>query len=66
MVEIGTGWGGFALHAASRYGCRVTTTTVSEAQRELAVKRVADAGLADRVTVLDADYRDLDGHHDAR
>jgi len=54
VVEIGTGWGGFAVHAAAGYGCRVTTTTISEPQRERAVKRVADAGLVDRVTVLDA------------
>lgn len=65
VVEIGTGWGGFAIHAASRYGCRVTTTTISEAQRVLAGKRVAEAGLSDRVTVLGADYRDLEGRYDA-
>jgi len=64
VVEIGTGWGGLAVHAATRYGCRVTTTTVSEQQYEYARKRVADAGLADRVTVLDADYRDLEGSYD--
>jgi len=65
VVEIGTGWGGFAIHAAERHGCRVTTTTISEAQRALAAKRVAERGLADRVTVLGADYRDLDGRYDA-
>jgi cyclopropane-fatty-acyl-phospholipid synthase len=64
VVEIGTGWGSFAVHAASRYGCRVTTTTISAAQHELATKRVADAGLADRVTVLGDDYRDLAGTYD--
>jgi cyclopropane-fatty-acyl-phospholipid synthase len=64
VVEIGTGWGSFAVHAASRYGCRVTTTTISGAQYDHARKRVADAGLADRVTVLDADYRDLTGIYD--
>jgi cyclopropane-fatty-acyl-phospholipid synthase len=64
VVEIGTGWGGFAVHAAQRYGCRVTTTTISDAQFGYASKRVADAGLAERVTVLDRDYRDLGGTYD--
>jgi cyclopropane-fatty-acyl-phospholipid synthase len=64
VVEIGTGWGGFALHAARHYGCRVTTTTISREQHALATKRVADAGLADRVTVLLEDYRDLEGRYD--
>ncbi|HKH87746.1 MAG TPA: cyclopropane-fatty-acyl-phospholipid synthase family protein [Acidimicrobiales bacterium] len=64
LVEIGTGWGGLAIHAAERYGCRVTTTTTSDSQREVAAKRVADAGLADRVTVLGRDYRDLEGRFD--
>ena len=64
LLEIGTGWGGFALHAAARYGCRVTTTTISQRQHELATRRVREAGLADRVTVLLRDYRDLDGQYD--
>jgi len=64
IVEIGTGWGGFAIHAAERYGCRVTTTTISDAQREVAAKKVAEAGLADRVTVLGRDYRELEGRYD--
>ena len=64
LVEIGSGWGGLAVHAAGRYGCRVTTTTVSEAQRCYAEKRVAEAGLADRVTVLGDDWRDLRGRFD--
>lgn len=64
VVEIGTGWGGFALHAASHYGCRVTTTTISNEQHALAVERIAAAGLADRVTVLLEDYRDLRGRYD--
>jgi cyclopropane-fatty-acyl-phospholipid synthase len=64
VLEIGTGWGGFALHAASRYGCRVTTTTISASQYELARERVRAAGLEDRVTVLLEDYRDLAGSYD--
>jgi cyclopropane-fatty-acyl-phospholipid synthase len=64
VLEIGTGWGGFAIHAAGRYGCRVTTTTISPAQFELARERVARAGLADRVTLLAEDYRDLRGRYD--
>ncbi len=64
VVEIGTGWGGFAIHAAGRYGCQVTTTTVSREQHALATERVARAGLQDRVTILLEDYRDLKGRHD--
>jgi len=64
LLEIGTGWGGFAMHAATRYGCRVTTTTISQAQLSLARQRVHEAGLDDRVTVLGLDYRDLDGTYD--
>ena len=52
LVEIGTGWGGMAIHAASRYGCRVTTTTISAEQHALATERVAAAGLSGQVTVL--------------
>jgi len=64
VLEIGTGWGGFALHAASRYGCRVTTTTISPSQFELARERIRAAGLGDRVTLLLEDYRDLGGTYD--
>lgn len=64
LVEIGSGWGSFALHAAKRYGARVTTTTISEAQRSYVDRRVAEAGLADRVTVLGEDWRDLRGRFD--
>jgi cyclopropane-fatty-acyl-phospholipid synthase len=64
LLEIGTGWGSLALHAAGRYGCRVTTTTLSQAQWELASERVRAAGLADRVTLLRDDYRDLRGRFD--
>jgi cyclopropane-fatty-acyl-phospholipid synthase len=64
VVEIGTGWGGFACHAAAHYGCRVTTTTISDAQFRYASKRVVEAGLADLVSVQNSDYRDLDGTYD--
>ena len=65
VVEIGTGWGSFALHAARHYGCLVTTTTISDRQHDYASKAVVDAGLADRITVLNDDYRDLTGDYDA-
>jgi len=64
VLEIGTGWGGFALYAAGRFGCRVTTTTISQEQRAFAQERVRAAGLEDRVTVLLEDYRDLRGSYD--
>ncbi len=64
VVEIGTGWGGFALHAAAHFGCRVTTTTISREQFDLARERVQAAGLGERVTVLLDDYRDLQGQFD--
>ncbi len=64
VLEIGTGWGGFALHAAGRYGCRVTTTTISEEQYRYAARRVREAGLDDRVTLLRDDYRTLRGQYD--
>jgi cyclopropane-fatty-acyl-phospholipid synthase len=64
VVEIGTGWGGFALYAAQHYGCHVTTTTISREQHALASARVAKAGMSDRVTLLLEDYRDLDGEYD--
>lgn len=59
VVEIGTGWGGFAIHAAGNYGCRVTTTTISEEQFRLANERVKAAGLQDKVTIVKEDYRML-------
>jgi cyclopropane-fatty-acyl-phospholipid synthase len=64
LLEIGTGWGGMAEYAASQFGCRVTTTTISREQFEYARARIECAGLADRVTVLCQDYRDLDGEFD--
>lgn len=64
VLEIGTGWGSFAIHAARHYGCRVTTTTLSEEQGRFAVDRIKMLGLDDRITVLQKDYRDLTGTFD--
>ncbi len=61
LVEIGSGWGGLAVHAAQTYGCRVTTTTISTEQHRLATQRVRQHGVEDLVTVLLEDYRDLRG-----
>lgn len=64
LVEIGTGWGGMAEHAARNYGCRVTTTTISQQQYEFAHARISAAGLSDKVTILLEDYRNLTGTYD--
>jgi len=64
VLEIGGGWGGFAIHAASRHGCRVTTTTISDRQYELAARRIREAGLEGRIELLRRDYRDLTGRFD--
>jgi cyclopropane-fatty-acyl-phospholipid synthase len=64
VIEIGTGWGGFAIHAASHYGCHVTTTTISQQQYDYAKQAITDAGLEDKITLLFKDYRDLEGHFD--
>jgi cyclopropane-fatty-acyl-phospholipid synthase len=64
VLEIGTGWGAFAIHAATTRGCHVTTTTISAEQHEHAVELVRRAGLCDRVTVLMEDYSDLRGRYD--
>lgn len=64
VVEIGTGWAGFAIYAASHYGCHVTTTTISKQQYTLAKSRVEEAGLSDKITLLLEDYRNLDGQFD--
>lgn len=64
LLEIGTGWGGFAIHAAKNYGCRVTTTTISREQFEYARLRVHQEGLQDRIELLLEDYRDLTGVYD--
>ena len=64
ILEIGSGWGGFAIHAAMNYGCHITTTTISDAQFDLANERVRKSGLQDRVSVIKNDYRDLSGCYD--
>ena len=64
LLEIGTGWGGFALHAAREYGCRVTTATISAEQYDAARIRVREAGLAGRIEVILRDYRRLRGTYD--
>jgi cyclopropane-fatty-acyl-phospholipid synthase len=64
LLEIGTGWGGLATHAATHYGCRVTTTTLSREQYEHTQKLVSERGLEQQITVLCEDYRDLEGSYD--
>jgi cyclopropane-fatty-acyl-phospholipid synthase len=65
VLEIGTGWGGFALYAAGELDCRVTTITISPSQHRLATERIAAAGLADRARVVLRDYREVEGTYDA-
>jgi cyclopropane-fatty-acyl-phospholipid synthase len=64
LIEVGSGWGGFAIHAAQNYGCRVTTTTISRKQFDLAGERIAKAGLKGRIELLFEDYRNLKGKFD--
>ncbi|PSW20184.1 class I SAM-dependent methyltransferase [Photobacterium sanctipauli] len=64
LLEIGTGWGALAIHAAKKYGCRVTTTTISNAQHQWAKERIEAEGLGDKITLLLDDYRDLTGKYD--
>jgi cyclopropane-fatty-acyl-phospholipid synthase len=64
VIEIGSGWGGFAIYAARHYGCHVTTTTISREQHRYAEQAIRDAGLEDRITLLRQDYRDLEGSYD--
>ena len=64
VIEIGTGWGSFAIHAAKHYGCHVTTTTISRQQHDYAAQAIRDEGLEDRITLLFEDYRDLEGEYD--
>ena len=64
VIEIGSGWGSFAIYAAQNFGCRVTTTTISDQQFKLAQQRIADSGVADRIDLVMKDYRDLKGKYD--
>jgi cyclopropane-fatty-acyl-phospholipid synthase len=64
LLEIGTGWGGMAIHAAKYYGCRVTTTTISREQYNYTRQRIRKENLENRITLLLEDYRDLDGQYD--
>jgi cyclopropane-fatty-acyl-phospholipid synthase len=64
LLEIGTGWGGLAIYAAQHYGCRVTTTTISDAQHAYAKDRIEQLGLTEKITLLKQDYRDLTGEYD--
>ena len=64
VLEIGTGWGSFSIHAAKNYGCKITTTTISDEQYHYAKKRVVEEGMESRINVLNKDYRTLDGKFD--
>ena len=64
LLEIGSGWGGLAIYAARHYGCRVTTTTISDEQYRYAERRIGEQGLQDRITLLKQDYRELQGQFD--
>lgn len=64
LLEIGTGWGGLAIYAAQHYGCKVTTTTISDAQYEYAQEKIHELGLSKQITLLKEDYRNLTGEYD--
>lgn len=64
VLEIGSGWGGNAIHMAKHYGCSVTTVTISEEQRKMANERIQQEGLSDKITVILRDYRQLEGSFD--
>jgi cyclopropane-fatty-acyl-phospholipid synthase len=64
VLEIGSGWGGFSMHAARNFGCKVTTVTISQQQYEEASRRIREAGLSDKIQLLLCDYRDLRGQFD--
>jgi cyclopropane-fatty-acyl-phospholipid synthase len=64
LLEIGTGWGGFAIYAAKHYDCHVTTTTISEAQYQYALQKIKENGLENKISLLLKDYRILEGTYD--
>lgn len=64
ILEIGTGWGSFAIHAAKNYNCKVTTTTISDSQFEYAKSKVKELGLGNQINIINKDYRLLDGTYD--
>ena len=64
ILEVGTGWGSFSIHAAKNYGCSITTTTISDAQYEYAKARVVEEGLESKINVINKDYRKLKGQYD--
>ena len=64
VLEIGSGWGGFSMHAAKNFGCHVTTVTISQAQFDEGSRRIAAAGLVNQIDVLLQDYRKLTGQFD--
>jgi len=64
ILEIGTGWGSFSIHAAKKYGCNITTTTISDAQYEHARSRVVEEGLESKINVINKDYRKINGQYD--
>ena len=64
VLEIGSGWGGNAIFMASTYGCRVTSVTLSREQQKLAMERVREAGLTEKVEIIIRDYRDIEGEYD--
>jgi cyclopropane-fatty-acyl-phospholipid synthase len=64
VIEIGTGWGGFAVYAAKHYGCKITTTTISKEQHQAALQRFEQEGVAGQITLLMEDYRNLQGQYD--
>ena len=64
VLEIGSGWGGFAITAAKHYGCHVTTITISQEQHDFAARRIAEEGLQDRIDLRLCDYREIDGQYD--